>query len=951
MNLKTQLYIDTSGSPFNEPIFSKVDFFDFEEIELTSTIQNVRDISKINTDFSQQFNLPASNKNNIIFKHYYNTNVDDGFDARIKQRAEIRINGLPFKSGYISLTKAQIEDGQPKSYSVIFYGSLTNLGSTVGDAMLSDLSDLDKYSHDYNIDNVFGGFNLGIGLNGNTVGVSNNRDIIYPSISATDKWYYDTHNVSHPVDFNQGLSVNLYCPQAHAGNYGINWITLKPAIKAKHIISAISAKYQSIDFSDDFFGTNEFNDLYLLLHNNKGILSPTSDDTSDKAKTYRVGTSVLDSDFSLSSAGASAEQRPMETRMENAVPNQKRVIQYHVTAVISSTVKAGGGTDPKFNVEILDGNTVLSRWQDITTQRSFTHVLCSENSKTWNDIQVKVSSVANELATYELDLELKRYRYKLSNNTVEYMCDVSNFAGTPVTEYGSYGTSPSGTQTMTTEIQITKNIPKMKIVDFLKGVFKAFNLTAYVNDSGITVVEPLSSFYDNGSNIDITKMINSKDLTVKRMPLFKNIEFKYKEPKTFGLLRNNQISQSDYGNLSYQTNADGSNYNLSFDGKDYKINLPFEKIYYERLSDEQDTLDRTSFSNGWLVNDDQSPVLTSPVLFFNMVQAVDINEYQFGFLGKTLISQYNRASNTNAIQYYNSTSGSWYTSPATKSLNFNTEFDEFTSQEASLGLFRKYYEDYVTTIFNSSTRVFELEMKADLKFLLRYKLNDTLTIKGDEYLINNIRTNLTTGMTKLELILKFFTSVPVDTTGATLTAPVLSASVLTNDYVGLNWTENPADQILKGYRVYIDYLSGGGFVLLEQLLLENMYLARGLSQNTSYDFRVTAYDSQGNESPPSNVVTTTTSDKDTTPPTSPTGLGVNAISGLGLSLAWLASTDDVGVDGYEVYVDDVLYSTVSVLYEVISGLTSGQTYDIGVLAYDNAGNKSTQTIITVNFKF
>ena len=637
MKLKPQLYIDTSGSPFGVATFERIDFFGFESIELNSTVQDVRDISKIFTDYSQSFSVPASSKNNKIFKHYYNTMLDNGFDARIKQRAEIYLNGMIFKVGYIRLSNAILKGGRPHSYKITFFGALSTLSNVLGKDKVSDLTALDAYNHDYNQNTVYNGFTTGLGLVGASMATSTNRDIIYPAISSDAHWYYDSTASTSPVTYNQGVSRNLYNSGA-ASTYGISYIDLKPAIKVSNIIDAISDKYASLNFSGDFFGTNEFNDLYLLLHNNKGILSPTSDDTSDKAKTYRVGTSVLDSDFSLSSAGASAEQRPMETRMENAVPNQKRVIQYHVTAVISSTVKAGGGTDPKFNVEILDGNTVLSRWQDITTQRSFTHVLCSENSKTWNDIQVKVSSVANELATYELDLELKRYRYKLSNNTVEYMCDVSNFAGTPVTEYGSYGTSPSGTQTMTTEIQITKNIPKMKIVDFLKGVFKAFNLTAYVNDSGITVVEPLSSFYDNGSNIDITKMINSKDLTVKRMPLFKNIEFKYKEPKTFGLLRNNQISQSDYGNLSYQTNADGSNYNLSFDGKDYKINLPFEKIYYERLSDEQDTLDRTSFSNGWLVNDDQSPVLTSPVLFFNMVQAVDINEYQFGFLGNTYIS-------------------------------------------------------------------------------------------------------------------------------------------------------------------------------------------------------------------------------------------------------------------------------------------------------------------------
>ena len=47
MRLKAQLYVDTSGNPLGEPVFEEVDFFDFESIELTSTIQDVRDISKV----------------------------------------------------------------------------------------------------------------------------------------------------------------------------------------------------------------------------------------------------------------------------------------------------------------------------------------------------------------------------------------------------------------------------------------------------------------------------------------------------------------------------------------------------------------------------------------------------------------------------------------------------------------------------------------------------------------------------------------------------------------------------------------------------------------------------------------------------------------------------------------------------------------------------------------
>ena len=54
----------------------KVDLFKDESVSITDSIQNVRDISKIFTAFSQQFNLPASKTNNKIFKHYYNFDIN-----------------------------------------------------------------------------------------------------------------------------------------------------------------------------------------------------------------------------------------------------------------------------------------------------------------------------------------------------------------------------------------------------------------------------------------------------------------------------------------------------------------------------------------------------------------------------------------------------------------------------------------------------------------------------------------------------------------------------------------------------------------------------------------------------------------------------------------------------------------------------------------------------------
>ena len=49
----------------------RLDLFDDEQINVTSTQQNVQDISKVFTDFSQSFSVPASVKNNEIFHHFY----------------------------------------------------------------------------------------------------------------------------------------------------------------------------------------------------------------------------------------------------------------------------------------------------------------------------------------------------------------------------------------------------------------------------------------------------------------------------------------------------------------------------------------------------------------------------------------------------------------------------------------------------------------------------------------------------------------------------------------------------------------------------------------------------------------------------------------------------------------------------------------------------------------
>ena len=59
---KLQVYIEGT----------RIDLFKDESVSMTQSIQNVKDLSKIFTEFTQSFTIPASKSNNKIFKHYYN---------------------------------------------------------------------------------------------------------------------------------------------------------------------------------------------------------------------------------------------------------------------------------------------------------------------------------------------------------------------------------------------------------------------------------------------------------------------------------------------------------------------------------------------------------------------------------------------------------------------------------------------------------------------------------------------------------------------------------------------------------------------------------------------------------------------------------------------------------------------------------------------------------------
>ncbi|NEW06619.1 hypothetical protein GK047_11400 [Paenibacillus sp. SYP-B3998] len=171
------------------------------------------------------------------------------------------------------------------------------------------------------------------------------------------------------------------------------------------------------------------------------------------------------------------------------------------------------------------------------------------------------------------------------------------------------------------------------------------------------------------------------------------------------------------------------------------------------------------------------------------------------------------------------------------------------------------------------------------------------------------------------------------------TAPTnLIATGSTTTSISLSWTASTDNVGVTGYDVYRGATLAG-------TATGTTFTASGLTAATSYSFTVKAKDAAGNVSTASAVVTGTTSTVpgDTQAPTTPTNLSVTATTPTSISLSWTASTDNVGVTGYDVYNGTTLAGTATATTFTATGLTAGTAYTFTVKAKDAAGNASAES--------
>ena len=183
-------------------------------------------------------------------------------------------------------------------------------------------------------------------------------------------------------------------------------------------------------------------------------------------------------------------------------------------------------------------------------------------------------------------------------------------------------------------------------------------------------------------------------------------------------------------------------------------------------------------------------------------------------------------------------------------------------------------------------------------------------------------------------VLHTFTVKPVGDTTPPTKPGTPAAGEITETSIALSWAASTDEVGVTGY----DILSGGTVV---KSVTGASAVVDGLTANTEYTFTVVAKDAANNKSAASDPVTARTKQAvDGQKPTAPGAPTAANITQTTIDLSWAASSDNVGVTGYDVLSGGDVVASSEGASTTVTGLTANTEYTFTVVAKDAAGNVS-----------
>ena len=688
---------------------TKIDLFDDEQIVVNSTIQNISDISKIFCDFSQSFTIPATNTNNKIFHHWYNSDVykynDVQFNVQTRKSAKIDVNLTPFRSGKIELEKVNIKNGKPESYQLAFYGDITTLKDLFGEDKLSDL-DLSALDHNY----------TGTEVINRISDDSTDYDVRYPLISSKDLWSWEDGG-SHDITTTTGV---------------IAYTDLFPAVKVSKLFEAIEAEY-TIDFQGNFLNDQRFKKLFLWcknLNTNSFVSQPKKLDLTGPLSFPNVAPLVNQDPFNYTTDTLTLQWDGNSQLNSGTLLNSN----WHLTHPLANIFLIV----EKIKLSILPSTLTATIYIDmyvnnILTQTQEIAPLPATASGLYIDWECYAMPIDTTGQAKVFHWEVRASQAMTITGKVNYQQCISYISGAGVGQYEELWRSTSGNAvTLTGTNYINNYVPDIKVSDFFTGILKMFNLTCYSGDGSIYNVESIEEWYNVGDLYDTTKYTDIESIEMSRLPLYKKIAFEYQPSNSFLNKQFHASHQREYGNMVES---------FTYDGGEYKVDVPFENLLGQRFRNASGVFSNTQVH--YALDENYNPYIPKPCLFYmsdKQTTSIKIND---GTTNQTV---------TNYMLFGQDMYANNFTP---YSLNFRNEISSFLLIVNPNGLYAAYYANYLMNMYQVNNRLVTLKSIFPVSLLSKLQLNDRLKIRDKRYIINSMKSNINSGEVDLTLIMDF----------------------------------------------------------------------------------------------------------------------------------------------------------------------------------------------------
>ena len=163
----------------------------------------------------------------------------------------------------------------------------------------------------------------------------------------------------------------------------------------------------------------------------------------------------------------------------------------------------------------------------------------------------------------------------------------------------------------------------------------------------------------------------------------------------------------------------------------------------------------------------------------------------------------------------------------------------------------------------------------------------------------------------------------------------LSSGEITMSEINLNWGASTDNVSVTGYNIY---RNGNKVGTSDTTTCHDS----GLVPETTYTYKISAYDAAGNESGQSTSIAPKTS-SDSQAPTAPNNVNAQAVSMTQINLTWNASTDNVAVAGYNIHRNGNKIGTSTSTSYNDTGLSASTSYTYKISAYDAKNNESAES--------